>query len=122
MEKSQSNNHQTVRRGENNSWLAPFSPASCLISSAPFCLVDSVTHCWTVILLMMSKGPSLTGVMPSRAHLSEDSAAPFKPGLIKCQKQRCVQKEKVKDSNAGWKLLLRGRGSWQLNALMMKGN
>ncbi|KAL1269782.1 hypothetical protein QQF64_032071 [Cirrhinus molitorella] len=29
-----------------------------------------------------AEGPSLTGVMSSRAHLSEDSAAPFKPGAI----------------------------------------
>lgn len=69
---SWSNNREAVRRGENNSWPVPLSPASPLISSAPFRPVDSMTHCWTVTLLMMSKGPSLTGVVSSRAHLSED--------------------------------------------------
>lgn len=29
---------------------------------------------------------------------------------------------KVKDSNAGWKLLLRGKEGWQPDALMMKEN
>lgn len=74
-----------VWRGQNNSSPASWGPTFYRLFYHSTPLVDGVTRCWTVTVLMMSKGPSLTGIAPSRARLSEDSAAPFEPGLIKCQ-------------------------------------